>query len=147
MTIDTRDREGRFVDFVEPTVSIVDASGSTRDLGAEHTAPGLYEAEFDIDTYGDYMRLRVESRHDGQPVKLTNYAVVESYPPEYRTATADRAFLEHATEVTSGRREPEPAAAIAFEGDPARGLRDLWRLFVLIAGLLLPIDIALRRIG
>lgn len=44
-----------------------------------------------------------------------------------------------------GRVAPAPDQAFAFEGEPARGLRDLWRLCVLIAGLLLPIDIALRR--
>ena len=56
-------------------------------------------------------------------------------------------FLDRVAATTGGRSEPDGPATLAFEGPPARGLRDLWRLFVLLAGLLLPIDIALRRLG
>jgi hypothetical protein len=37
--------------------------------------------------------------------------------------------------------------ASIWTGEPARGLLDLWRWCVLLAGLLLPLDIALRRLG
>ena len=55
--------------------------------------------------------------------------------------------MKHAAEETGGRHEPEVAEALTFTGEPARGLRDLWRLCVLLAALLLPLDIALRRLG
>ena len=145
VAIDTRDRSGRFLDEVRPEVSLVDANGQVQKLGTDHIAPGLYRTTFPVATYGDFMRLRVESRMDDKLVGLKNYAVVESYPPEYRTAGADRTFLEQAALAGKGVVAPSPDQAFAFAGEPARGLRDLWRLCVLIAGLLLPLDIALRR--
>jgi hypothetical protein len=148
--IDTQDRAGRFLDHVEPSVSVVEANGAIRSVESQHVAPGMYEAKIPIENYGEFMRLRVDSKdrlQDGKVVGLRNYAVVESYPPEYRAATSDLGFLEHTSAITGGRREPEASATLEFEGSPARGLRDLWRLCVLIAGLLLPLDIALRRLG
>jgi hypothetical protein len=147
VAIDTRDREGYFRDEIRPEVALVDAAGEARKLMTEHTAPGLYRARFPIETYGEFVRMRVESRLDGQLVGLKKYAVVESYAPEYRSATADKMFLEQAAKTTKGRVAPAPDRAFVFEGDPARGLRDLWRLCVLLAALLLPLDIALRRLG
>ena len=146
VAIDTRDREGRFRDEVQPQVALVDANGGTKGVPTEHAAPGLYRAKFPIETYGDFVRMRVETRFEDQLGALKNYAVVESYPPEYRTASADRGFLEQAAKTTNGAVEPPAASAFVFAGDPARGLRDLWRLCVLLAALLLPLDIALRRL-
>jgi hypothetical protein len=147
VAIDTRDREGYFRDEVRPEVALVDASGNARRLPTEHAAPGLYRARFPLSTYGDFVRMRVESRLGEQLVGLKNYAVVESYAPEYRAATADRAFLDGVAKTTKGATAPPPERAFVFAGDPARGLRDLWRLCVLLAALLLPLDIALRRLG
>ena len=95
------------------------------------------------------MRILVDSRpvEGGDRVMLRKYAVGESYPPEYRAAAEDRTFLQHAADRTGGRLGPEAVATVEFGGDPARGLSDLWRLCVLLAGLLLPLDIALRRLG
>ena len=53
VAIDTRDREGRFLDALQPDVAIVDASGGTRGVETKHAAPGLYEGRFRLDTYGD----------------------------------------------------------------------------------------------
>ena len=148
MTIDTRDREGRFLDVVRPEVSIVWASGEVKKLASAHAAPGLYETTFPIETYGEFVRLRVDSKVEGSDsVVSKSYAVVESFPPEYRAAAPDRGFLQHAADVTKGKLDPEVASAFVFEGPSARGLRDLWRILVLIAGLLLPLDIALRRLS
>lgn len=145
--IDTRDRDGRFVDAVVPKLSVVEASSATTAIDAQHVAPGMYEAELPIEDYGEFVRLRVDSEVDGDVKMIRNYAVVESYPPEYRAATADSSFLEHVARSTDGRSMPTAEDATKFEGDPARGLDDLWRLCVLLAGLLLPLDIALRRLG
>ncbi|MBK8980622.1 MAG: VWA domain-containing protein [Planctomycetes bacterium] len=147
MTIDSRDRDGRFVDEVEPVVAVVEASGETREMPSEHTAPGLRELRFPLQTFGEYVRLRVESRLNGETVALNRYALIESYPPEYRAAAPDRAFLESVAATTGGRVDAPADRAFAFDGPPARGLEDLWRLLLLVAGLLLPLDIALRRLA
>ncbi len=147
IAIDTRDREGRFLDELRPEVAIVSASGEADAIDTRHAAPGLYEASFPLRTYGDFVRLRVRTLFGKEEFVVKNYAVVESYPPEYRAAVADRPFMEHASQATGGAVEPAAETAFVFEGEDARGLRDLWRLCVLLAGLLLPLDIALRRLG
>ncbi len=144
--IDNRDREGRFIDEAKPELSIVAASGDTKPVPVSHTAPGEFEASFPLESYGEFVRLRVETRLDDQLVGLLRYAVIESYPPEYRAAAPDAEFLERVATATGGRQAPEPGAAMAFDTPPARGLEDLWRLCVLAAALLLPLDIALRRL-
>ncbi len=148
MTIDTRDRDGRFVDEVRPEIAIVAANGEQQKLDGALTAPGLFEARFPLETYGEFVRLRIENKlPSGEGVGHRNYAVVESFPPEYRAAAPDRGFLAHAARSGNGRLDGTVAQAFEFTGDPARGLRDLWRLCVLLAALLLPLDIALRRLS
>jgi hypothetical protein len=145
--LDTRDRDGRFLDEVVPALALVEPSGTAKPVALQHTAPGLVEASFPLETFGDFVRMRVETRLGEQLVGLRNWAVVESYPPEYRAAATDTAFLDHLSRTTGGRREPLPSASFEFDGPPARGLEDLWRLCALLAALLLPLDLALRRIG
>jgi hypothetical protein len=144
--IDNRDRDGRFVDEATPELSIVSASGASEVVAVTHDAPGEFAAEFPLESYGEFIRLRVETRLEDQLVGLLRYAVIESYPPEYRSAAPDDEFLERVAEATAGRREPVAEQVFEFDSPPARGLQDLWRLCVLLAALLLPLDIALRRL-
>ena len=148
VTIDVRDRIGAYRDDVVPEVSIInDADGEPDPLEVEHLGPGLYRAEFPIEEYGEFYRLLVVHKQDDEVVAIKALGVTESYSPEFRTPLPDRELLELVAEETGGVMDPGDEEVWEFGGDPARTPKDTWWWWVLAAVLLLPFDIALRRVG
>ena len=147
LSIDTRGRRGEFRDDVRPEVSVRAAGADFEDVDVRHVAPGLFSAEFPLQSYGDFHHLRVVHYQDGEVVDLKGLAVTESYSPEYRTPLPDEELLQLFANETGGTYEPAPGALWTFEGDAAHTPHDTWWWWLLAAVLLLPLDIGLRRLG
>lgn len=147
VTLDVRDRSGAFRDDVTPEVSLLAEEGEARPLAVEHLAPGLFRAEFPIEEYGEFYRLLVVQRQGGEVVDLRALGVTESYSPEFKTAAPDRELLAYVAEATGGRLDPGAEQVWSFDGAPARTPKITWWWWLLAACLLLPIDIAVRRLG
>ena len=147
VTLDVRDRLGAYRDDVAPEVSLLQQDGETQPLEMEHLGPGLYRATFPIERYGDFYRLMIVQRQDGEVVDVRALGVTESYSPEFRTPLPDEELLELVAGETGGHFGPTPEQVWAFEGDPARTPKDTWWWWLMAALFLLPIDIATRRLG
>lgn len=148
VTLDVRDRIGAYRDDVLPDVAIVrDADSEPDSLAITHLGPGLFEASFPIEEYGEFYHLMITQSQDGKIVDAKALGVTESYSPEFRTPLPDRELLELVSAETGGAVDPEDDAVWAFEGAPARTPKDTWWWWLAIAVVLLPIDIALRRLG
>lgn len=147
VTIDVRDRLGAYRDDVTPEVSILGAEGSEDPLAIEHLAPGLFRASFPIEEYGEFYRLLTVLQQDGVPVDIQTLGVTESYSPEFRTPVPDTELMRQVADRTGGVYQPDQEALWAFDGEPARTPKDTWWWWLLAAACLLPLDIALRRLG
>lgn len=147
LTLDVRGRAGDFRDDVAPDVSILDAGAEPRPLDVEHTAPGLYTARFPIEKYGNFYRLLVVHRQGGEPVDVKALAVSESFSPEFRTAAPNEELLRHIARETNGVFAPSTDDIWKFTGDPGRTPQDTWPWWLVAAAILLPLDIAVRRLG
>lgn len=147
LTLDVRGRSGEFRDDIVPEVALLDAVADATELPVTHVAPGLFTAEFPIDEFGDFYRLRVVQWQGDEIADLRALAVTESYSPEYRTPNADEELLARIASETGGLADPSPEDVWTFPGAPARSPRDTWWWWLLAAAILLPFDIGLRRLG
>ena len=147
VTIDVRDRQGAYRNEIKNELSLLGAEGEETMLNVEHLAPGLFRASFPIERYGDFYRLLLVQKQGDDVVNIEALGVTESYSPEYRTPLPNEDTLKQIAAETGGIYEPEPEAVWVFDGDPARTPKDTWWWWLVAAAILLPIDIAIRRLG
>ncbi|MDL1902451.1 VWA domain-containing protein [Anaerolineae bacterium CFX9] len=143
--VDARDEGGQFLNGLALEASIVDPGlGATR-VPLRQVAPGQYEAVFNPGTEGAYF-VGVFGGNDETTVSQTAGWVM-SYSPEYAITNADDSLLARLAEMTGGGSVAEdPARAFAHTLQAEAALNPLAPLLILIALLLLPFDIAVRRL-
>jgi hypothetical protein len=123
-------------------------------LRINQTAPGRYEGEFEAGEKGQYMVGLQYADREGTP-RIHTVGAAIPYSPEYRNLVANSAVLTALAERTGGKvypnLDPQP-----HDNDLRRHWRhdrtahtapqDLWPALVLLAALLLPVDIGVRRL-
>jgi Ca-activated chloride channel family protein len=147
VTLDVRDRAGAFRDDVTPELSLLREEGTASPLEVEHLGPGLFRSSFPIESYGRFHRLLVVQRRGEEVLDLRTLGVTQSYSAEFLTPYPDLELLGRLAESTGGRLEPDPSELWRFEGRPGRSPRPTRAWLLALACLLLPLDIALRRLG
>lgn len=147
VTVDVRDRRGEFVADVRPEISRLEAGRDPSPLEVESLGTGLYRAEFPLEEYGEFHRLMVVQKQGEEVLDLSTLAVTRSYSPEYEDPLPDEALLRRLAEETGGRFAPEAGTSFDFEGPAGRTPKDTFWWWLLLAAVLLPLDIALRRLG
>ncbi|MEJ2304119.1 MAG: hypothetical protein P8Y14_21530 [Anaerolineales bacterium] len=68
------------------------------------------------------------------------------YSPEYKAGGSDLGLLAELARLTGGSALAEPDAAFVHDLPVADYAREIWRPLLLIAALLFPLDVGLRRI-
>lgn len=154
LIVDARDDDGNFLNGLTLQARVVSLQQETAELTLRQSAPGRYEALFTPAEEGAwFLNIQGEGLVDGANRQLTQTAGwVRSYSPEYDsgaggTRGADRALLRNLSALTGGRDLTENPG-LSFEHNlPAReAWTPLWPWLLLAALLLLPLDIAVRRV-
>jgi uncharacterized membrane protein/Mg-chelatase subunit ChlD len=127
-------------------------------LKFEQTNSGVYEAEIKAEEIGTYL-LNIQARwksKDGMDVaKGVRAAVTVPYSPEFADMGANTDLLDRLRELTDGKSYAEGTLPlVAKNGDVYRkmpmlyqSLQPLWYWLVLLAGLGLVLEVAVRRIA
>jgi uncharacterized membrane protein len=127
------------------TVSAVTPDLSDKQLVLGSTGPGRFEGDLQTDQVGSYL-LNVSESVGGVTRHSNTTGLVVPYSPEYRDLGTDAASLRaiaHAgggvliTDLTQAFRVPVPAVQAA---------QPIGELLLVLAILLFPIDVALRRL-
>ncbi|MBN8635359.1 MAG: VWA domain-containing protein [Anaerolineae bacterium] len=144
LTVDARADDGSFLNGLNLIGSLVYPDRSAVGIQLEQVAPGRYEATFTPGAEGAYF-VRV-SEADGALNQTGGW--VMSYSPEYSTRSDAESILPDLAELTSGTRQPLDNAAQAFAHtlQAQVATNPLAPTLLLIAVLLLPFDIAVRRL-
>ena len=110
------------------------------------TGPGHYEASFDAPQIGTYLVNVLQKKSQG-PDGATVIGLSTPYSPEYKTTQPNRFLMTQLAQAGMGR--PDPPAGSVFGGDRPEKFspRDMVPWLVLAAMLLLPFDIAVRRLA
>ena len=109
------------------------------------TGPGRFEGDLPTDQVGGYLLHLTQSA--GGAVRQTNtFGVVVSYSPEYRELGTDLNALRDIVRAGGGAVITDPADVFRVPVPPARAPLPVDELLLVLAIVLFPLDIALRRL-
>lgn len=157
ITVDAKTDQGALLNGLTMRVNVVGPDGTPQALTLAQTAPGRYAGVFSPTQEGAYL-IRV-SGSDGEVEAVGQTAGwVLSYSPEYLlTLPADEAaastppnvrFLQQLAQSANGRNVTG-AYALVFAHDlptPPSATQPIWPWLLTLAALILPVDIAIRRV-
>lgn len=153
---DARDSQGGYLNGLQLEAAVVNSQLERLNVPLQQTAPGRYEAVFSPSREGAYFVTVAGSAPASDAADAPGGVVqtagwVLSYSDEYRLDAADAgeplALLEAIANTTGGRSLTDrPGDAFLHNLDQERAAQPLWPYFVLAALLLLPVDVAVRRL-
>jgi uncharacterized membrane protein len=147
LLVDARDGDSRYLNGLEITANVVAPTGQVETVTLAQRAPGRYETSFQPQIEGAYfIRLAGEDEAAGTVIGQTGGWVL-GYSPEYRQLEPDLALLAQLAELTGGQDVTGNRSAV-FDRTPQSqaGSRPVWHWLTLLALLLLPVDVGLRRL-
>jgi uncharacterized membrane protein len=148
LTADVRGSNGTFLNNLAAEANVIDPEGEVVNLTLQQVAPGRYEADFTPSSDGAYfIRVSGTSSDDGETTVGQTSGWVLGYSPEYQQFEADPQLLETISELTGGRNLGEQDATAFDHTLPSEVTRrPIWHWLTLLAVVLLPFDIAVRRL-
>ena len=149
LVLDANSLTGQFLNGYQVEANIVAPDGTAQAVSLKQIAPGRYEAFFDPTEQGVYLIHFSGKSGEGQNsnsfAETTGWAL--SYSPEYKRIESDPDLLLRLATVSGGKvASPDPAEAFAHDLKATRAARPIWPGLLLLAALLLPFDIAVRRL-
>ncbi|MCC7209716.1 MAG: VWA domain-containing protein [Anaerolineae bacterium] len=152
LVVEARDEDGGYINGLNLDASVIDPRLEAQNVRLRQIAPGRYEADFEPRSQGAYF-IRVAGASGGESGSGTVAAAqtagwVLSYSPEYQLRDTDEALLDRMAEITGGRNVAAAPPGDVFRHDirEERASTALWPYLLLLAVLLLPVDIAVRRV-
>ncbi|MDD2619509.1 MAG: glutamine amidotransferase, partial [Syntrophomonadaceae bacterium] len=125
---------------------VVDPELDRQEIKLEAVAPGRYEGAFTARHPGVYFLNVSQQGTDGE-LKTASGGLAISYSPEYNYAGTDYNYLQQLAKAGGGSILGDPKEAFADNLYPVKAVFDLWPWLLIIAVLVLPLDIAARRLN
>ncbi|GAB4579419.1 MAG: VWA domain-containing protein [Anaerolineales bacterium] len=148
LIVDAQTDSGLYLNNYTLTANVIDPTGQVQTVELAQVAPGRYEAPLSPTEQGAYL-IRVDGvSNDGTQTVADLAGWVQAYSPEYRTLQADPDELLNLMTITGGRiTTGDPAEAFAHTLIAPADTRPIWPWLLTLAALLLPFDIAVRRLA
>ncbi len=124
---------------------LIDPELKTIEIELTQVGPGQYEAASRVDQPGTYLVWLGVSSQD-EPVGQMTLGMVVPYSPEYRAGGINLSLLDELARVTGGGALEQPVQAFKHNLPALQSAREIWRALLLIAAILFPLDVALRRL-
>lgn len=146
LTVDSIAPGGEPRDGLTTTATLIGPDGARREAPLRQTAPGRYGADLTGLAEGAHL-VTVTQRRGDQVVATSTSGLVVGYSPEYAIPSPGPDPLTAALAAGGGRVLSAPEQAFDRQGlAPASAVIDIWAPLLLLALLLLPLDIAVRRL-
>jgi hypothetical protein len=126
-------------------VHVAQPGGAAVELELTPTGPGEYAGAFPLVGPGSYI-VHVDERRDGASVGSAEAGLPVAYPAEFRQVTPDTNRMRQIATAGGGRVLPTPGDAFGQDLPPVTTSLPLQRALVLIAAILLPLEIGVRRL-
>jgi uncharacterized membrane protein len=133
-------------DFYSTAVAITDPALNSKAVGLSQVAPGVYEAPLGEIDAGAYI-VRVSQTRPGSTPLGRTLGLVAPTPAEYRILGANEPFLATLRAATGGRAILTAAEPWTHDLATTDTYTDLWPTLLILALILWPLDIALRRVS
>lgn len=146
IAVTARDLNGDFLNNLSLQANIITLTDNTpQTIPLYQVAPGYYEAGFDGEAEGVYL-LTVHT-HDEQIPPAPIIGWVRGYSKEYDIQPSPENVLERIASATGGQDLAlNPQAIFAPPAQSIRTYQPLWQVLILVAIILLPLDVAVRRL-
>ncbi len=144
--VESVDADGSPRDFFSTSAVLVGPDFSSSEVDLVQVAPGVYEAplgEIESGAYG----LRITQTRPGSTPLGRTVGLVAPTAAEYRLLGANEPFLAALRTSTGGSEIETPLDPWLHDLRTTSRSTDLWPLLLVIALLLWPLDIALRRVS
>ncbi len=138
--VEARDDAGGFANGLTLDAVVTDPEGASQRLTLRQVAPGRYEATFAPRVEGAYFARALTGAGELSPLG----GWVRRYSAEYDARRPD--VLPAIAEASGGMRDPDPGVAFDRRALSVAAEVPLAPLLLLIALVLLPFDIAVRRL-
>lgn len=124
--------------------TLIGGDGSRREIPLTQVAPNQYQARLESPNPGTYL-VQIAGMSGDRVVVQETAGMVVPYSSEYRSAQANPGLLNELATTTNGRLINDPAAV--FERlNPVFSAQEIALPLLWLALILLPFDIALRRL-
>jgi uncharacterized membrane protein/Mg-chelatase subunit ChlD len=146
LRVESVDADGSPRDFYSTTALIVLPDLSQKTVQLNQVAPGIYEAPLGQLEPGAYP-MRISQTRPGSSALGRNVGLVAPTAAEYRLLGVNEPFLATLRAATDGRPISGPKDPWVHDLARTSSFTQLWPLLLIIALLLWPLDIALRRVS
>ncbi len=149
LVVDARDINGAYLNSLNLQASVVDPKLGAQAIALQQVAPGRYEIPIDPHQEGSYF-IRVGGSNPNDPASAAAQTTgwVLSYSPEYRLHATNFGLLDDLGRLTAGETlVAHPEKVFAHDLSRETAATPVWPILLLLAILLLPLDIALRRLS
>jgi Mg-chelatase subunit ChlD len=126
-------------------VNVVGAAAFAQAASLTQVAPGEYRASIASPIQGTYV-MQITGSQDGRVVVQRAAGMVVPYSAEYRQGQRNPELLAALARSTGGSKLERPADAFAHNLAPVYSAREIALPLLLLALLLLPLDIGVRRL-
>jgi len=140
--IDAVSPDGNFINELPITVSSASSGSVTKTVEAHQDGPGSYTASVDLPPEGSSV-LAIHYQASGGGDYLLSHT--RSYPKEFLTTDTNENFLQQLAAIGHGKYDPSGADIFARPAKMISRRFDLTNYFLILALLLFPVDIWLRR--
>ena len=146
LRVESVSADGSPRDFYSTAVAITMPDLTSKAVGLSQVAPGVYEAPLGEIDPGAYV-IRVSQTRPGSAALGRTLGLVAPTPAEYRVLGTNDAFLATLRVATGGRAIETAAEPWTHDLTTNASSTDLWPTLLILALLLWPLDIALRRVS
>ena len=146
LRVESQNSDGSGRDFYSTTVAMVGPDLEPVTVNLNQVASGVYEAPVANLASGAYA-VRVTQQRAGEAPLARTLGLVAPTAAEYRLLGANEALLAAIRAATGGREVDAPADAWIHDLQATSQLTELWPWLLVLALLLWPLDIALRRVS
>ncbi|MDX1615442.1 MAG: FixH family protein [Candidatus Promineifilaceae bacterium] len=148
LTVDARAADGSPLNGLAVEARVIQPDRQAEAVPLRQEAPGRYRGEFQPEEEGAYFIRVAGSTAGGAAVGQTTGWVL-GYSPEYRQFQTDNQLLVQLAELTGGRLlelDSPPQQTLTRPEDRARTSQPIWPWLLTLAAILLPLDVAVRRL-
>ncbi|MCE1246121.1 MAG: VWA domain-containing protein [Firmicutes bacterium] len=145
LTVEAMTKDGNLLNFLQLQARVISPGGETSDVTLRQTASGRYEADFETKGTGTYFVNILEgSGENKQTGKIQAFSI--PYSPEFKKFGTNDYLLEKISTITGGKRISSTDNIFEKSGKVAYYPRPAWLELLIIALMLFPLDVALRRV-